>query len=43
VEVARGRVTVVCVRHGPDGSMKSAHLPAALAERLEPAPRELLG
>jgi len=43
VEVARGRLTVVCVKHHPDGGMKAAHLPAAVADLLEVAPRELLG
>jgi YbgC/YbaW family acyl-CoA thioester hydrolase len=42
-EVARGRVTVVCVQQRPDGTLKSEDLPAAVAELLEVAPPELLG
>jgi acyl-CoA thioester hydrolase len=42
VEVARGRVTVVCVRQAPDGTMKAADLPASVADLVEVAPQERL-
>ena len=42
VEVARGRLTVVCVAHHRDGSMKAASLPKDVADRIEVAPAELL-
>ena len=37
VEVARGRVTVVCVAHQPDGTMKATSIPAEIASRIEVA------
>jgi YbgC/YbaW family acyl-CoA thioester hydrolase len=40
--VARGRLTVVCVAHHRDGSMKSAPLPKAVAEQIEVAPKAYL-
>ncbi len=41
VEVARGGLTVVCVRH--DGvKMTACTIPAALAEKIEVAPEEML-
>lgn len=43
VEVAVGKLTVVCVCASPDGGMVSAPLPEELASRIEVAPRELLG
>lgn len=43
VEVARGRLTVVCVKHLPDGTLRSEDLPAAVADCLEVAPAKLLG
>ena len=42
-DVARGELIVVCVTHEADGSMKSAHIPQEVAERIEVAPSELLG
>ncbi len=41
VEVARGRVTAVCVTH-QNGKITSAQIPKAVAEKLEVAPAELL-
>jgi len=40
-EVARGALIVVCVRHEA-GNMKSANIPAAIAEKIEVAPEEAL-
>jgi YbgC/YbaW family acyl-CoA thioester hydrolase len=42
-EVARGGLTVVCVIHGADGTMKSAAIPAEIAARIQVAPPEILG
>jgi len=42
VEVARGKLTVVCVIHGPNGEMKATPIPKAVADRIEVAPEELL-
>jgi hypothetical protein len=42
VLVARGRLTVVCVAHQRDGSLKAAHLPPAVADLVEVAPAERL-
>ena len=42
VEVARGRLTVVCVAHHRDGSMRAAPLPKVVADLIEVAPREQL-
>ena len=42
IEVARGRLTVVCVMHHPDGSLKATSLPQAVADQLEVAPPEML-
>lgn len=41
-EVARGRVTVVCVTHGTDGKMASVPIPASIADQIQVAPKELL-
>ena len=43
VEVARGRVTVVCVAHNPDGSMKAVSFPKELIDLIEVAPVQLQG
>jgi acyl-CoA thioesterase FadM len=43
VEVAKGRVTVVCVRHHADGTMKAADLPSEVSDQLEVAAPELIG
>lgn len=40
VEVARGRITVVCVRHQA-GTMKAAEIPREIADRIEVAPAEM--
>lgn len=37
VEVARGRLTVVCVSHQADGTMKATTIPAEIAGRIEVA------
>jgi acyl-CoA thioesterase FadM len=43
-EVARGSLSVVCVRRDkPGGRMTSVPIPPAIAERIEAAPKELLG
>ncbi len=42
VEVARGNITVVCVKHKPDGKMVATDIPKEIAERIEVAPKELL-
>ena len=39
-EVARGRLTVVCVAHHPDGSMKATTIPREIADQIEVAPPE---
>jgi|ERR1051326_2073035 YbgC/YbaW family acyl-CoA thioester hydrolase len=41
-EVARGKLTVVCVTHEPDGKMKAAPIPKAVADKIELAPADLL-
>jgi acyl-CoA thioester hydrolase len=38
IEVARGRLTVVCVTHHRDGTLKAASLPKCVADRIEVAP-----
>ncbi len=38
--VARGKITVACVKRGGDGGIRSVPIPAALRERLEEAPAE---
>ncbi|HXG46446.1 MAG TPA: thioesterase family protein, partial [Methylomirabilota bacterium] len=43
VEVARGRLTVVCVAHHADGGMKAVPIPPEIASRIDVAPPELLG
>lgn len=42
LEVARGKLTVVCVTHEPDGKMKATAIPKAVADRIQVAPAELL-
>jgi YbgC/YbaW family acyl-CoA thioester hydrolase len=42
VEVARGRLTVVCVTRDARGVMTSAAIPEAIASRIEVAPAEAL-
>jgi acyl-CoA thioester hydrolase len=41
-EVARGTLAVACVKRGLDGKMKGVPIPAAIAERIDVAPAELL-
>jgi acyl-CoA thioester hydrolase len=41
-EVARGRLSVVCVSRAPDGTMKAVQIPNEIAKRIELAPPELL-
>jgi acyl-CoA thioester hydrolase len=41
-EVARGNVTVVCVRRNEAGEMKSARIPAEIADLFEVAPADKL-
>ena len=43
VEVARGRLTVVCVTRDGAGRMKSVTMPKAFADLVEVAPPALLG
>lgn len=42
VEIAIGRLVVVCVCKGPDGRMEAVPIPDSLASQIEAAPRELL-
>jgi len=42
MEVARGLLTIVCVSHFPDGTMKAVPIPPEIADRIEVAPPELL-
>ena len=42
VEVARGALTIVCVAHHRDGTMKAVPIPAEIADKIEAAPPELL-
>ena len=41
LEVARGKLTVVCVTHEADGKMKATPIPKAVADRIQVAPAEL--
>lgn len=41
-EVARGALTIVCVSHAADGSMKATPIPAEIADKIEVAPAERL-
>ena len=41
-EVARGRLTVVCVSHDASGAMRAANIPDEIAAKIEAAPRALL-
>jgi YbgC/YbaW family acyl-CoA thioester hydrolase len=43
VEVARGALTVVCVRCRPDGTMAACPIPPAVARKIQVAPAKLLG
>lgn len=43
VEVARGKLTVVCVGHQRDGTLKAIALPREVADQIDVAPPELLG
>jgi len=42
VEVARGALTVVCVRRRPDGTMAACTIPALVAGKIKVAPAKLL-
>ena len=42
VEIARGKLTVVCVTHNFEGEMEAVPIPEALAEKIEVAPAEML-
>ena len=42
VEVAHGKLTVVCVRHEKDGKMAACNIPDFIADKIEIAPPELL-
>src|SRR5437870_4534150 len=42
-EIARGKLTVVCVARDEKGGMKAVPIPAEIADRIEVAPREILG
>lgn len=37
-EVARGELTAVCVEKGPDGKLRAAEMPAAVAAAIDAAP-----
>jgi len=41
LEVARGKLTVVCVTHQADGKMKATQIPKVIADRIQVAPSEL--
>jgi acyl-CoA thioester hydrolase len=36
-EVAKGRLTVVCVEHQPDGTMRASVIPPAISDQIEVA------
>ena len=42
VEVARGKVTAVCVTQDGHGQMQATPIPAAIADKIEVAPKALL-
>jgi YbgC/YbaW family acyl-CoA thioester hydrolase len=42
VEVARGALTVVCVRHKQGGAMSACPIPKSVANQIQTAPPELL-
>jgi acyl-CoA thioester hydrolase len=42
VEVARGRITTVCVAHRADGTMAAVPIPKEIADQVQVAPPELL-
>ncbi len=42
IEVAHGKLTVVCVRHEKDGKMAACNIPEFIADKIEVAPEELL-
>lgn len=42
VEVARGKLTVVCVTRDAHGKMSATAIPSVIAEKIEVAPAELL-
>ena len=42
VEVARGRLTVVCVTHHAGGKMSACSIPKEIADKIEVAPKESL-
>ena len=41
LEVARGKLTVVCVTHEAEGKMKATPIPKAVADRIQVAPAGL--
>jgi acyl-CoA thioester hydrolase len=41
-EVARGRLSIVCVAHEPSGALKAVPIPPAIASQIEVAPADLL-
>lgn len=43
MEVARGKLTVVCVCHEPGGKMSACTIPKFIAEKIEVAPEKMLG
>jgi acyl-CoA thioester hydrolase len=42
IEVARGRLTVVCVTHHSSGKMSACTIPREIADRIDVAPEEVL-
>ena len=42
IEVAHGKLTVVCVRHEKDGKMAACNIPDFIADKIEVAPAALL-
>lgn len=41
-EVARGALTIVCVSHAPDGSMKAVPIPDEISAKIEVAPESAM-
>ncbi len=42
LDVARGRITLVCVELSEDGTMQAVEVPRRIAERIEAAPADVL-
>jgi len=42
LDLARGKLTVVCVTHNADGSMSAVHIPQEISDQIEVAPPDAL-